>query len=101
MWAGQIAFQSIEFLQAAIALAQRLHIRPVGPRKTAAAAAAAGLGGGGKAAHSYVSSARLDFLVSICAIDWQNALEQSSVTNGNFPTSAKKEGQKRMASVSI
>lgn len=100
MWAGQIAFQSIEFLQAAIALAQRLHIRPVGPRKTAVTAAA-GLGGGGKAAHSYVSSARLDFLVSICAIDWQNALEQSSVTNGNFPTSAKKEGQKRMASVSI
>jgi len=30
----------------------------------------------------------------LCAIDWQNALEKSCITNGKFLTSAKKKGRK-------
>lgn len=37
----------------------------------------------------------LDFWVSICAIDWQNALEKSSITNGNFSTFAKTNKTKK------
>jgi len=39
--------------------------------------------------HSYTA-----LLCDLCAIDWQNALEKSSITNGNFLTFAKKGGEK-------
>lgn len=40
--------------------------------------------------HSYAA-----LLCDLCAIDWQNALEKSSITNGNFLTFAKKGGEKK------
>jgi len=43
--------------------------------------------------HSYAA-----LLCDLCAIDWQNALEKSSITNGNFLTFAKKGGKKKARS---